>query len=218
MNRLLVFLSIVAVLGVAPALPLLSSRGLAQTTGTINPSIPRNEPSHEGAPLCMPMGVTATGEIVFPWLCRGFVEQLRGASGKSPTPGESGLKPPAAEKPPFALEDRPPKSTEETAAKQPDSTRPSIPKPAPAEAAPLAKGDSKPESVEEKGARPPENTIPTIPKPAAKSAETAPLPHGERRRTRESDAGPRGCTHFRTYDPNSGTYRDYSGRVRACRW
>lgn len=36
-----------------------------------------------------------------------------------------------------------------------------------------------------------------------------------RKSTRKS--GERGCTHYRTFDPRSETYRDYSGRRRTCR-
>ena len=42
------------------------------TVGTI--------PQHEPAPgSCMPIGLTATGELVFPWKCRAIIERYRGA-------------------------------------------------------------------------------------------------------------------------------------------
>ena len=45
----------------------------AQTTGGLGPS------SDEPAPgACTPTGVTASGEIVFPFTCKAFLERLRG--------------------------------------------------------------------------------------------------------------------------------------------
>jgi len=59
---------------------MVSSPALAQTTGAVNPSPTPAEPSaKESVPLggCMPIGLTASGEMVFPILCKEFIEQHR---------------------------------------------------------------------------------------------------------------------------------------------
>jgi outer membrane biosynthesis protein TonB len=59
----------------------MSSAALAQTTGTLNPSPAPAQPSvNQDVPPggCMPIGLTASGEIVFPIQCRGIIEQQRG--------------------------------------------------------------------------------------------------------------------------------------------
>jgi hypothetical protein len=54
---------------------------LAQTTGTVDPSAtPAGSSGKENAPAgsCMPIGMTASGEMVFPIQCRELIEQRRG--------------------------------------------------------------------------------------------------------------------------------------------
>jgi hypothetical protein len=61
-------------------LSVMSGASLAQTTGTVNPSEAPAEPSvKEDVPTggCMPIGLTASGEIVFPIQCRELIEQQR---------------------------------------------------------------------------------------------------------------------------------------------
>jgi len=73
-----------------------SGASLAQTTGTVNPS-PAPEPSaKEDAPPggCMPIGLTASGEIVFPIQCKEIIERERGKAVEQ--------KPAAAEEKPAA--------------------------------------------------------------------------------------------------------------------
>ena len=100
-----------------------SSAALAQTTGTVNPSRAPAEPSiKEDVPpgACMPIGLTASGEIVFPIQCKEFIERQRGKAME---------RKPAAEEAPVQ------------AAKQPDSAAPLESKPAaqPVETVPLPK-------------------------------------------------------------------------------
>src|SRR6202035_452173 len=100
-----------------------SSAALAQTTGTVNPSRAPAEPSvKEDVPpgACMPIGLTASGEIVFPIQCKEFIERQRGKAVE---------RKPAAEEAPVQ------------AAKQPDSAAPLESKPAaqPVETVPLPK-------------------------------------------------------------------------------
>jgi hypothetical protein len=62
-------------------LTVMSGAALAQTTGTVNSSSVPAEPSvKEDVPPggCMPIGLTASGEIVFPIQCKEFIERARG--------------------------------------------------------------------------------------------------------------------------------------------
>jgi hypothetical protein len=61
----LLFLSVLAASGDASA----------QTTGTLGPSSDKDEVP-PGA--CTPIGVTASGEVVFPFTCKAFLERRRG--------------------------------------------------------------------------------------------------------------------------------------------
>jgi hypothetical protein len=82
----------------------MSGAAFAQTTDTAKPSPAPAEPSvKEDVPPggCMPIGLTASGEIVFPIQCKEFIERQRGK---------------AVEQKPAALEEKPAQ-----AAKQPDS-------------------------------------------------------------------------------------------------
>jgi hypothetical protein len=103
-------------------LTVMSGGALAQTTGTANPRSVPGEPSvKEDVPPggCMPIGLTASGEIVFPIQCKEFIERNRGK---------------AVEQKPAAAEEKP-------AAKQSEGVAPENSKPAikPVETVPLPK-------------------------------------------------------------------------------
>src|ERR1700730_10818832 len=77
--------------------------------------------------------------------------------------------------------------------------------------------EPKPAGVEEKpAAKQSEGVAAENSKPEDKPVETAPLPkrveHEPRGRALSSN-----CFYYRTYDPASGTYRSYDGRIRSCR-
>jgi outer membrane biosynthesis protein TonB len=168
----------------------MSSAALAQTTGAVNPNPAPAQPSvNEDVPPggCMPIGLTTSGEIVFPIQCKEFIERHRGG---------------AVEEKPAAAEDKKPAVEEKSAAKQPEEVPPETSKPAekPVEAAPL------PKPAEIAPLAKPAETA-----PLAKPAEREPRP----RATSAESGG--GCQHYRTYDRASGTYRGYDGRVRPCR-
>jgi hypothetical protein len=94
MKRLLVLLSMI------------SSIAYAQPTGTINPNPDLAQPSvNEDVPPggCMPIGLTASGEIVFPIQCRDLIERHRGKD---------------VEQKPAAREEEKPDAVEEQAPKQ----------------------------------------------------------------------------------------------------
>jgi len=107
----------------------MSSAALAQTTGTINPSPAPEEPSvlKEDVPPggCMPIGLTASGEIVFPIQCRELIERQRGKAVEQ--------KPAAVEEKTIAVEEKPGAKQSEAAA--PESSKP-VTKPAESVAAP----------------------------------------------------------------------------------
>jgi hypothetical protein len=104
-------------------LSLMSGAAIAQTTGTVNPSPAPAEPSvKEDEPPpggCMPIGLTVSGEMVFPIQCKEFIERHRGK---------------AVEQKPAAVEEKP-------AAKQSEGVAPESRKPVikPAETVPLPK-------------------------------------------------------------------------------
>jgi hypothetical protein len=181
---------------------------IAQTTGAVDPNHGPVEPSAKqdvdpppGG--CMPIGVTASGDIVFPLQCMGFIERQQGTAVRE-KPAATDQKRPAAEDNPAAAAEKPPAADEKPAAA--------------AEQPPAA--DEKPAAVEEKPpAKQSEAAVPEINKPADNPVRAAPFPLQKRaeQEPRERPVGPTGCTRFRTYDPVSGTYRSYDGRRRSCR-
>jgi hypothetical protein len=123
-----------------PSLVLLGAMtgaALAQIAGTVNPSA---APAETPAGVCKPIGLTASGETVFPFQCKEFIERQKATNPKNAA--EANQKPAAAEdktaeaKPvtakrkPAAAEERPPAVKEKTAARQPDSMVPESGKPA----------------------------------------------------------------------------------------
>jgi hypothetical protein len=205
MKRLLAFQSGLACRAGALGCVLLavtSGAALAQTTGAVNPKPAQAEPSVNEEPPpggCMPIGLTASGEIVFPFQCKAFIERQRAADQKPPA--AEIMKPAAAEQKPDAAEDK-------TDAKQPAGNE----KPAIAEVTPAA-AEEKPAPVEKKSDAAEEKT-------AAKQSDSVvpgssgPVPLPKRA---ERIIGPPACTHFRTYDAASGSYRTYDGQRRECR-
>ena len=73
-------------------LTVMSGAARAQTTGAVDPSPAPAEPSvKEDVPQggCMPIGLTASGEIVFPIQCKDLIERQRGkAAEQRPTAAE----------------------------------------------------------------------------------------------------------------------------------
>jgi BA14K-like protein len=80
---------------------LMSGAAIAQTTGTLNPTLAPAEPTvKEDVPPggCMPIGLTASGEIVFPIQCRELIERQRGKAVEQK---------PAVDEKPIAVEEKP---------------------------------------------------------------------------------------------------------------
>jgi hypothetical protein len=184
-------------------LSVMSGAALAETTGAVNPSSTPAQPSaNEDVPPggCMPIGLTTSGEIVFPIQCKEFIERHRGAAMEQKPALEQ--KPAAVEAKPVAVEAKP-------AAVEA--------KPAAVEEKPAAV-EQRPAAVEEKpAAKQSESVAPEDSKPANKPVQTVPLQkrveHEPRQRAMRSD----GCKSYRTYDPVSATYRGYDGQRRSCR-
>jgi hypothetical protein len=117
----------------------MSSAALAQTTGAVNPSAAPAQPSVSAdVPPggCMPIGLTTSGEIVFPIQCKEFIEQHRGKDVEQ-NPAAVEQKPAAAEEKPAAVEDKPAVRQSEAAA--PVAPENSQPADKPLETVPLPK-------------------------------------------------------------------------------
>jgi hypothetical protein len=107
---------------------------IAQTTGSVDPNHGPVEPSAKqdvdpppGG--CMPIGVTASGEIVFPLQCMGFIERQQGTAVRE-KPAATDQKRPAAEDNPAAAAEKPPAVEEKPPTKQSEAAVPEINKPA----------------------------------------------------------------------------------------
>jgi hypothetical protein len=226
----------------------LNGSSVAQTTGAVNPD-PGVDPSGKDAPLagdCMPIGITVSGEVVFPLQCRDFIERLKAADRKAAASKESNVD--ASGKP--AIGEKPVASEEKTAANKEETLGPENSKPVDASGKPaigekpvapeektaankeesLGPENSKPvdasgnPAIEEKPVATEEKTVankkeslaPEDSKRAEKLVAKAPVENRNVRKPREQAAGPLGCTRFRTYDPGSETYRSYDGRRLSC--
>jgi hypothetical protein len=125
-------------------LTVMTGAALAQTTDPVSPRPADTAPSvqtqpamKQGAPPdgCQPIGLTASGEIVYPIQCKAFVERERAAEQKPAAAREApAAAPEKAEAQPAAAEAKP-------AAKSKDSAVPQTSKPAaePVDAARLPK-------------------------------------------------------------------------------
>jgi hypothetical protein len=218
----LVFAGVLAWLGAALLVVAAAGPAGAQVIGQVSTGAGRTEPQGKEEPPpggCMPIGVTASGEIVFPFLCKGFIEQHKASNQKAAAPDEASHKPLAADTPSKGAGEKslakPPDAvTPQTAAGAADLAKGASQLPAVTER-PRPKGDVKPASAEDKSAAKSPDSTASI----AKSAPAAPAASSEheRMKPREGTAGPPVCARFKSYDASSGTYTDFSGRRRACR-
>jgi hypothetical protein len=166
---------------------LLGSAALAQTTDVAAPKSDVDAASAKQQPPpggCMPIGVTVSGQIVFAFQCKDFIEQQKAANqdpaaAGADKPATAEEKPAAAQEKPAPAEDKHLGVEEKTAARQPDGAVP-------------AKLTGQPTAL------------------LPKHAELLPK-HAER------GIGPRGCTHFRSYNAAAGTYLSFDGQRHPCR-
>lgn len=180
---------------------------------------------------CLPIGVTASGEVVFPFLCKGFLERSRTASAPQPKraseqPASVGLAPSPEGKLATA---KPEDSAPETGRSTPDPKAASAPQPIeqpkpvaeqPASSAPSPGAEGKmataksEDSAAESG-QSTSNQVDTVSSIPPLNPPSKPLSAKERRKLRLGSAAD--CTHYRTFDPSTKSYRDFSGQRHPCR-
>mgnify|MGYP005823456087 CR=1 FL=1 len=185
-------------------LAMVSSAGTAQTTGAINTDSTSDQAPAKQAPpqgSCMPIGITAAGDVVFPFECKEFLDKYKAEIDKSaalsgaPAPPTEAHAPEAA--PAAATATSPSKDT-------PDRHGNATAAAKTAPAAPKGKTVAKQPERERK-----------IADSDSGENRAAPLRHASASK-RMVDKGTPVCMHFRSYDPESGTYRSYDGQIRSC--
>jgi hypothetical protein len=216
----------------------------AQTGDPATPSpVPAQSAKDDMPPpgACKPIGLTVSGEVVFPLECRAFIERALNSKPAVAMTKPSSLepKPSAVESEPAATVARGPAAGEKPAdvAEKPATAEE---RPASAESKSVEPKSVETKSVEAKSVetKPVETTPPdpnsSEPKTAAKPSEEAapdnsqvstgalevvPLPPTKRfdGRLRAQATSAPSCTHFRTYDATAGTYRGFDGKIRPCR-
>ena len=220
----------------------MSSACVAQSSD----SQPRS--SDDGPPPggCTPIGITVSGEIVFPMTCKDFIERHKAAdraataaeakpaaaqASKAPDAVEPARAPPAAEasKAPAVVETGNAQTTGE--AGRAAATAELSPAPAAVEARKLptapdsAKSSGQNEAKPAEVKAPAEKAVQPVTKQAAVAVEGADTvkPVADpattaalSKRARARLAGASDCTKFRTYNAASRSYRDFNGQRRSC--
>jgi hypothetical protein len=228
-----------AAVTVAPLL-LFPCVAVAQTTGALSPGNESTSPTKEEPPPggCMPIGVTASGDTVFPYACKDFIEAQKTVSAKTPAQAhekEASRQeqlPVREEQPPVTNPDIPPVTNASAPpvanasvppvanASAPLVTNTSAPPVANASAPPTtssADTDASSPAVGQKAAV--EQKVVAVPdEPLSATREAAPLPRERVKKVRQMSSGGAapGCTHFRTYDSETGMYRAFDGQPRRC--
>ncbi len=155
----------------------------------------------------MPIGITAAGDVVFPFECKEFLEKYKADMDKSATVGGAPTRP---------------NSTTEVQAPEAAPAVSKAATPAPKDATDQSSNNGA-AAVANAPAAPKGKTAGEKPKPERKladtdSAATAPRDGaaGKRKHEHEHEKGSPACMQFRSYDSGAGTYRGYDGEVHPC--
>jgi hypothetical protein len=204
---------------------LTGAAALAQSADMANPPPVQAQPAvkDEAGGGCEPIGLTASGEIVFPFRCKDAIERQRAAMTKPAEP-----KPAAAQDArQDARQDTAPAPTATAAAKPAAGAVPPA-----AGAVPPAAGAAKLAAGASKTTVGVANTAAVSAKPAAAAAKMAAVPSAGAATVKPSAkpsapavvvaarglaAGPRGCSLFRSYNAASGSYLAFDGQRHPCR-
>jgi len=151
---------------------------------------------------CEPIGLTGSGEIVFPFRCKDMVERQRAAATKpaEPTPAVANAAPAAAPDNPHV---QPAAATDE-AAHAPKTVDAKPVEAKPVEAKPVQGKTAQGKTVQGKTAQGRAVVIAKGVQPIAPAA-------------RDHAMGPPGCTRFRSYNAVSATYLAFDGQRYPCR-
>jgi BA14K-like protein len=211
-------------------LTMTSGAALAQTTGAIDPSpAPAQAAAKDDMPPpggCTPIGLTVSGEIVFPFSCKDFIERQKAMLPKATVmqeqPGVAEDKAAATEDKPAAVEDKPvaaedkPAAVEEKPAAPEEKSAAGTETPAALEEKPTVTAEQ-PAAMEEKpAAKQTESAVPELSGPPTRPGEKIPLPKRAAQKPAQLAMDPL-CKHFRSYNPAAGTYKGYDGRMRPCK-
>jgi hypothetical protein len=185
-------------------LMLTSAAALAQSSDAANPPPAPAQPSaqDEATGGCDPIGLTGSGEIVFPFRCKDMVERQRAAATKpaEPTPAVANVAPAAAPDKPHV---QPAAATVE-AAHAPKTVEAKTVEAKPVEAKPVQGKTVQGKTVQGKTAQGRAVEIAKGVQPIAPAA-------------RDHAMGPPGCTKFRSYNAVSATYLAFDGQRYPCR-
>ena len=211
---------------------LTGAAAFAQSADPATPA-PAQPSAQNEAGGCEPIGLTASGEIVFPFRCKDMVERQRAAVTKppEPTPAIAAAAPAAQEKPQAQPVAAAAKTTAvhpaHAANAKPVAVRPAgagteVAKPAvqPVGAAHSPKNSEK--SVEKTAeaknaeAKTSEAKTADVKTAEAKPVETTKSIQQVAGKPHEHGVGPRGCTQFQSYDATSASYLGFDGQRHPC--
>jgi type IV secretory pathway VirB10-like protein len=178
---------------------------------------------------CMPIGITVSGDVVFPFQCKGFIERQKTAEGKpsvaeeKPVATDTSTKQatPAPEKNLSAKPTNAPAEGKSQLSAEP--TKQARQKPRvrttsaqkPADRRQADSREEKPSSAQQNGtARDQESAAPEPVaqqngQPQTETTETGSIATQAKQKSRA-------CTQFRSYNPQSGTYTGFDGQRHSC--
>jgi hypothetical protein len=215
----------------------------AQTGGPADPSPVPAQSSKDDMPppgACKPIGLTVSGEVVFPLECRAFIERALNSkpavavtrpslepkpSAVQSEPATTVARGPAAGEKPADVAEKPATAEERPASAEPKSVEAKSVEPKPIDTKPIETKPAEttppdPNPAEPKTAtKPSEEAAPENSQVSTGALEVVPLPPTKRfdGRLRAQATSAPSCTHFRTYDATAGTYRGFDGKIRPCR-